>query len=206
MGQAVSQDPPDFAGDDTTPLPKDSFTLPLPLGSSCDWQPLHSGCFLSQNIGLSLGDRWKSVTQREAGSLKATLPSKLRNLSRPHVPGVLCSNGWLCQVSETQGQRQSEGLLGSWRLRRPPWRALAQDGHESFWGSSWAACFSSHCSHHLPSLGEESESLTKPRQSGLSALWLVFLTEHGICPQEPSPSCGWHSTSWSQAVCPSPGH
>lgn len=60
--------------------------------------------------------------------------------------------------------------------------------------------------HPLPSLGEESESLTEPRQSGLSALWLVFLTEHGICPQEPSPSCGWHSTSWSQAVCPSPGH
>lgn len=101
MGQAISQDPPDFVGDDSTPLPKDSFTLPLPLGSSCDWQPLHSGCFLSQSIGLSHGDRWKSVTQREAGSLKAALPSKLRNLSRPHVPGVLCSNGWLCQVAET---------------------------------------------------------------------------------------------------------
>ena len=85
----------------SNPVPEGVFILPLPLRLSCDRQPLHLGCFLSQNIGLSRYDRWKSVTQREAGSLKAMLPSKLKNRSRPHSPGFCAGRSGLAKCEMT---------------------------------------------------------------------------------------------------------
>lgn len=98
------------SGEDSIWLPEGVSILPLPLRLSCDQQPLHLGGFLSQNIGLSRRDRWKSVTQRQAGSLKATLPSKLKNHSHPHSPGFCAGRSGLAKCEMTLlGERKFGG-------------------------------------------------------------------------------------------------
>lgn len=160
----------------SNPVPKGVFILLLPLRLSCDRQPLHLGCFLSQNIGLSRYDRWKSVIQREAGSLKATLPSKLKNCSRPRSPGFCAGRSGLAKCEMTLLGRgcsggRSSGAGGSIRV---PGRLSAQGGQPSppWVGGHWlgeaAWPFLLQCPlipnlNPLASLGEEFRVLTKPQ-------------------------------------------
>lgn len=106
-GQAVPRGRPALLVGAAARLPG----APPVLGLSRDRQPLHLGCFLSRNIGFSHRDRWESVTQREAGSLQATLPSKRRDCSRPRVPGTLGSKQWAgpVWVDCPRGRRHGKG-------------------------------------------------------------------------------------------------